>query len=309
MNNENRFEEQKTRAPLRSALTMTFELPPWQACLIGVVLMLALILVVVRFNIPNPNMILVAGLVISAALFGYQGGLLSAALMLLYAMYYFSTDHDFITFTTVNFEELVVVFIGMTVVLLFVCELKRNSLRAFREVDALTQTLQEDNMLLKELSLSDALTGIRNRLALRHDFNSYIGRDVYVLMMDVDDFKNINDRYGHGEGDRVLRMTGKNLADQFGQGYCYRYGGDEFMIICPDVGETELRRRIKAVFELSPPLDKARPDIRAQYSVGYVAGRAADDHELRRLFSKADERMYIAKRAGKNQIEGGPVRT
>ena len=125
--------------------------------------------------------------------------------------------------------------------------------------------------------------------------------------MDVDNFKEINDRYGHDQGDRILRVTGRNLADQFGQEHCYRYGGDEFLMILPDAGETAVRSQIKAVFELSPPLDKSKPDLRAGYSVGYVAGHAMDDHDLRKLFAIADERMYTAKRAGKNQIEGSPV--
>ena len=55
------------------------------------------------------------------------------------------------------------------------------------------------------------------------------------------------------------------------------------------------------------PLDKNHPDTRAGYSVGYVAGHAADDRALRRLFSVADERMYAVKRAGKNHINGDPV--
>ena len=302
-----RPEQREAASVHRPYFIMELKLLPWQEVLISAVMMLVLILVVVHFNVPNPNMILIAGLVVSAALFGYNGGLLAGGLMLLYSMYFFSTDHNFVSYTTVNLEKLIVILIGITVVLLFVCELKRSSMRAFNEIDELTRKLQEDNLLLKELSLNDALTGIRNRLALRHDFNSYIGRDLYVVMMDVDNFKKINDRYGHEQGDRILRVTGRNLADQFGQEHCYRYGGDEFLMILPNTGETAVRSQIKAVFELSPPLDKARPDVCAGYSVGYVAGHVADDHDLRKLFTIADERMYTAKRAGKNQIEGSPV--
>ena len=302
-----RHEAYKTDNVYRPYFIMELKLLPWQELLISAVMMLVLILVVVHFNVPNPNMILIAGLVVSAAIFGYNGGLLAGGLMVLYSMYFFSTDHNFVSYTALNLEKLFVILIGVTVVLLFVCELKRSSMRAFNEIDELTRKLQEDNILLKELSLNDALTGIRNRLALRHDFNNYISRDLHVVMLDVDNFKEINDRYGHEQGDRILRVTGRNLADQFGQEHCYRYGGDEFLIILPNAGETALRSQIKAVFELSPPLDKSRPDVCAGYSVGYAAGHVADDHDLRRLFTIADERMYSAKRAGKNQIEGSAV--
>ena len=307
MRDEKRFNGPEAESVTRPYFIMELKLTLWQELLISAAMMLVLILIVVHFNVPNPNMILIAGLVVSAALFGYNGGLLAGALMLVYSMYFFSTDHSFVRYTTLNFEKLIVIIIGIVVVLLFVCELKRSSMRAFNEIDDLTQRLQEDNLLLKELSLNDALTGIRNRLALRHDFNSYIGRDLYVVMLDVDNFKSINDTYGHDQGDRILRVTGRNLADQFGQEYCYRYGGDEFLLILPNASETALRSQINAIFELSPPLDKNHPDTRVGYSVGYVTGHVADDHDLRKLFSIADKRMYAAKRAGKNQIEGSPV--
>ena len=307
MRDEARFTEHETGNIHRPYFIMELRLTLWQELLISAAMMLVLILIVVHFNVPNPNMILIAGLVVSAALFGYNGGLLAGALMLVYSMYFFSTGHSYVHYTTLNFEKLIVILIGIVVVLLFVCELKRSSMRAFNEIDDLTQRLQEDNMLLKELSLNDALTGIRNRLALRHDFNAYIGRDLYVVMLDVDNFKGINDHYGHDQGDRILRVTGRNLAEQFGQEHCYRYGGDEFLMILPNVSETAVRSQINSIFELSPPLDKNHPDTRAGYSVGYVAGHAADDRALRRLFSVADERMYAVKRAGKNHINGDPV--
>ena len=130
----------------RPYFIMELKLLPWQELLISAVMMLVLILIVVHFNVPNPNMILIAGLVVSAAIFGYNGGLLAGGLMLLYSMYFFSTDHNFVSYTTVNLEKLIVILIGITVVLLFVCELKRSSMRAFNEIDDLTQRLQEDNM-------------------------------------------------------------------------------------------------------------------------------------------------------------------
>ena len=180
MRDEARFTEHETGNIHRPYFIMELRLTLWQELLISAAMMLVLILIVVHFNVPNPNMILIAGLVVSAALFGYNGGLLAGALMLVYSMYFFSTDHSYVHYTTLNFEKLIVILIGIVVVLLFVCELKRSSMRAFNEIDDLTQRLQEDNMLLKELSLNDALTGIRNRLALRHDFNAYIGREKAV---------------------------------------------------------------------------------------------------------------------------------
>lgn len=289
----------------RPYFVMELRLLPWQELLISLAMMLVLILIVVHFNVPNPNMILISGLVVSSALFGYNGGLLSAALMLLYSMYFFSTDHNFVSYTVMNLEKLIVILIGIVVVLLFVCELKRSSLRAFHEIEKLSEELKEDNLLLKEISMNDPLTGIRNRLALRRDFTGYIGANVFVMMMDVDNFKEINDCHGHDQGDRILRMTGRNLSEQFGQGHCYRYGGDEFLVIFPDGGETDFRGRLRNIFDLSPAIDRNRADgERASYSAGYVSGTVEEESDLRAMISAADEHMYTAKRSGKNKIEG-----
>lgn len=68
---------------------------------------------------------------------------------------------------------------------------------------------------LNDMAYVDALTGIGNRHALRRDYNSYQGHEVTVAMLDLDDFKLINDTHGHEEGDRVLREVGKLLLRYF----------------------------------------------------------------------------------------------
>lgn len=99
--------------------------------LITILIMLVLIAFVYYFNIPNPNMILIAGLVLCSALFGFGG--------------------------------------GIVVDMVLVCSLKRAEMQAFSEVHDLTEQLHEENERLKDLSMVDALTRVRNRLALRHD--------------------------------------------------------------------------------------------------------------------------------------------
>ena len=72
---------------------------------ITVVVMVALILFVYYFNIPNPNMILIAGLVLCSALFGFGGGIVAAVIMLGYTLFFFSTDHSFTQFTPQNLQK------------------------------------------------------------------------------------------------------------------------------------------------------------------------------------------------------------
>lgn len=250
--------------------------------------MLALILFVYLCRIPNPNMILIAGLVLCSALFGYGGGVVAALVMLGYTLYFFSTDHSFTQFTPQNTQKVAVTMIGVAADMLLVCQLKRAELDAFRQVDRLTAELQRENELLHTISLTDALTQCRNRLGLRRDYDAYQGHEVTVMMLDLDTFKQVNDTHGHDEGDRILIETGRLLSETFGSAHCYRYGGDEFLVIVPDLPEADFREKLRAMMA-------ARPDG-VGFSVGCVHAMLRDAERLRELISIADERMYETKR-------------
>ena len=165
-----------------------------------------------------------------------------------------------------------------------------------RAYNSLTVQLSEENELLKDVSRTDALTGIRNRMALRNDYDSYDGREVTVMLLDLDSFKMINDICGHEEGDRVLSETGRLLAETFGKEHCYRYGGDEFLVIVPDLSEAEFAKKLDRVMENRPVLERDGAFSPVGYSVGYVHAVLDEGHDLRDLFSEADKRMYQIKR-------------
>ncbi len=162
--------------------------------------------------------------------------------------------------------------------------------------NGLTVQLNEENELLKEISRTDALTGIRNRLALRSDYDSYRGHEVTVMLLDLDSFKQINDTLGHEEGDRVLSETGRLLAETFGKEHCYRYGGDEFLVILPDCTEAEFRMKLDIVMKNRPVFRDEGEVFQAGYSVGYVHAFVDAQRDLRDLFAEADQKMYQIKR-------------
>ena len=151
---------------------------------------------------------------------------------------------------------------------------------------------------LNDMAYIDALTGIGNRLALRRDYESYQGHEVTVLMLDLNDFKLINDTCGHEEGDRVLQEIGKLLSDTFGKEHCYRYGGDEFLVVVPDISSSEFNEKLENIKHNKPAVDDT---AKAGFSIGYVRGVLTDSDMLRNLISRADVKMYESKRE-KNRI-------
>ena len=264
--------------------------------LVTAIIMLVFIAVVYLFSIPNPNMILIAGLVLCSALFGYGGGAVAGVIMFFYTLYFFSTGHNFTAFTPENMQKVIVSLIGIAVDMVLVCELKRAEVLAFSKVDELTNELHEENEILKSISQTDALTGIRNRMGLRNDYDSYRGNEVTVMLLDVDRFKSINDFYGHDEGDRVLVETGTLLIEAFGENHCYRYGGDEFLVIDPTSSEEEFNEKLGFVMKNRPLVERGGESSRVGFSAGYVHTVLDDEHDLRDLFAEADQRMYKEKR-------------
>ena len=271
-------------------LQLQFSMP--KKILLSAGLLFALILFVYHFHIPNPNMILIVGLVLCSALFGFGGGIVAAVIMLGYTLFFFSTDHSFTRFTPQNLQKVGVSLVGVTADMLLVCFLKRAELQAFRRIDALTEELHRENEKLQHLSLTDPLTGIRNRGALWQDYESFLGHPVTVMMLDLNNFKAINDTRGHEEGDRILIRTARLLADHFGEPHCYRYGGDEFLVIVPDISEEAFQARVEALMRAA----KQPGASSSPFSLGYVHAALAESDTLRVLISNADEKMYEAKR-------------
>lgn len=139
-----------TEKPRKNTL-MQLQVSLPKKMVITTVIMSALILFVYYCNTPNPNMILIAGLVLCSALFGYGGGIVAAAIMFGYTLFFFSTDHSFTQFTPQNMQKVIVSVIGIVADMLFVCALKRAEIREFKAVDELTVQLNHQKASLSSL--------------------------------------------------------------------------------------------------------------------------------------------------------------
>jgi diguanylate cyclase (GGDEF)-like protein len=148
--------------------------------------------------------------------------------------------------------------------------------------------------VLKSSALLDPLTGNGNRRAFDADLSAAWAdhaHDTAVLMMDVDDLKGLNDRYGHAAGDEMLRQFGRFLqAHLLPESAAYRLGGDEFAVLCRAPQMAAARQRVMlAAQQVSRP---DRPSLQVSVGAAYgaeVKGRVA-------LVRLADERMYTEKR-------------
>lgn len=164
--------------------------------------------------------------------------------------------------------------------------------------------LQKSKEEVYHESRTDAMTGLRNRMALREDFPCFLGKKIYAAMLDIDSFKQINDSYGHLYGDRVLKNMGECLQKVFRNynEYCYRYGGDEFLVIAVDKKGELFHRHLCQVQRLFLLMQDNDTGITA--SIGYSYAEASSEKEIRHCIQRADENLYRVKSSGKGYIQG-----
>jgi diguanylate cyclase (GGDEF)-like protein len=166
--------------------------------------------------------------------------------------------------------------------------------------------------LVSEQAVTDDLTGLPNNRAFRDAIEKEAARaarfrhELSLLILDIDDFKKVNDSYGHLQGDAVLRMIGRVLAGESrGIDEPARYGGEEFVVALPETGlegAEEVAERIRARIEKEAvPRVEGRGKVRVTASIG-VATMPGTATEVSRLISAADAALYEAKNAGKNTV-------
>lgn len=170
-----------------------------------------------------------------------------------------------------------------------------------------------DRMALREkageyqqLSITDPLTGLLNRryieerLAEETNRSQRSGEPLTLLMLDVDEFKTYNDRFGHPAGDEALRIVGRILKENLrGADVAARYGGEEFSVLLPATSGEEaeaIAERIRRQAE-----DTKFPKRRVTLSIG-VASLSPEIDTVAKLFSAADTALYQAKQNGRNAV-------
>ena len=182
---------------------------------------------------------------------------------------------------------------------------------------ALSLSLVSRSQRLLELATSDPLTGLFNRgyvddrLAIELGRARRYGKLLTIAVIDADRFKSLNDMHGHSVGDLVLRKIGTTLRESCRQSDTVgRYGGEEFVVILPETDIETAERKLESLRELvacTPiELSTGGENVQVTISTG-LASFPRDGQDAAELFALADERMFQAKRQGRNRVVASPV--
>ncbi|MGN0553869.1 MAG: GGDEF domain-containing protein [Oscillospiraceae bacterium] len=179
------------------------------------------------------------------------------------------------------------------------------SLLFLREIQFSRSVLVEQNAKLDKMAGIDALTGLYNRRSMDKLLSSAesSGRTFSVIMCDIDDFKQINDAYGHNSGDEVLRRLSEAVTSLLRENdYVCRWGGEEILILAsgtPLSGASLVAERIRAYIEDMEILCDEKL-IRCTITAG--AAESTEAATIEEIIGLADERLYIGKKSGKNTV-------
>lgn len=177
------------------------------------------------------------------------------------------------------------------------------------EILAANKAMQQQNKLLEKLSITDGLTGLYNRNKLNHIIQDQLSRfqrnqrDFAVLMIDVDYFKELNDKHGHVAGDEILATIAQCIMQSIRSiDFAARYGGDEFIVIQTETTAKEAlitAERIRS--KVSEIHCKAiNETINVTLSIGIIQSEIKDKSPTT-LIARVDSALYKAKHAGRNQ--------
>jgi diguanylate cyclase (GGDEF)-like protein len=178
--------------------------------------------------------------------------------------------------------------------------------------EAAIAALRESENRYRELSIVDGLTQLYNsrhfyfQLRMELDRANRYEQPLTLLMLDIDNFKALNDTYGHVEGDKVLFRLGQVIKRCLREtDFAYRYGGEEFTILLPmttSAAGAVTAERIRVEFKKETFSPAPGQDIHVTVSIGIAQYQPQE--ELKAFVQRADQWMYQGKRSGKDRICG-----
>ncbi|MEA4912962.1 MAG: GGDEF domain-containing protein [Christensenella sp.] len=168
--------------------------------------------------------------------------------------------------------------------------------------DATTRVeFEKLNQKLQQMSLYDGLTNVKNRHSLTLDAPGFFGNPLFLMIVDIDNFKAMNDLHGHDSGDNLLRRFAAHLQAFFPPESVYRYGGDEFVIAISNPDVEALLMTMESCCN-PPKLQQDASSTGVAFSGGYGIRTPKEADEFNEMIRSVDEALYSSKRNGKNQM-------
>ncbi len=165
-------------------------------------------------------------------------------------------------------------------------------------------TLKHQAQAMQRMAVTDSLTGVYNRHYLANEGVRFAAdkrnQPLWVMIVDLDHFKQINDNHGHLTGDVVLTAVGQLLSERFSDGLPVRFGGEEFAVLVPRCSRQQAGERAE---ELRAAVASLKPaGVSISVSIGIACAEQHPEADLNALMALADKALYAAKAAGRNRI-------
>lgn len=171
------------------------------------------------------------------------------------------------------------------------------------------EELERQRSILYQSSITDYLTEVHNRSYVITMFEQifldarHYGQALSCILLDIDDFKNINDTYGHLIGDEVLKAIAQQIAHQLRKtDLIGRYGGEEFLIVLPSSNLTEATKVAEKIRLAVEQLKISKDHLSVTVSVGVCDNQLGSLLSPHAMLHKADLALYEAKNGGKNRV-------
>ncbi|CUB06347.1 diguanylate cyclase [Marinomonas fungiae] len=176
--------------------------------------------------------------------------------------------------------------------------------------DRYQTALREANLELEQASYADALTGLPNRRKMLRRLKTEFElcpEGIFIAMIDIDHFKNINDQYGHLIGDDVLVSVGNLIEHTVGDlGHISRWGGEEFLVIFSQAEQNDVEQCLQNLVKtISAERFSNGEDYVIRTTISIGVSHFESDDSIDSLITRADSALYKAKNSGRNRVVAG----
>lgn len=164
----------------------------------------------------------------------------------------------------------------------------------------------ENYIISEKRAQHDEMSSLKNRYALRLDTASYVDKQVFAAIINIDYFKFFNDMFGHDFGEELVTYLGKVARKEFGEKKCYRFESDEILVLDEKSNESEFKKKLSRLKESFAEVTIRDKTFHPSCTAAYVYGTPVTDDDMNELIRHADVRLLEAMAGGKGTVVGYP---